>query len=137
MPNRSSIDLGIVRLLNATATSAAVTNTPSIDTVGMDAVEFDISAGATAPVPTSIIVQECDDNATWVAAAAGDVTGPKTAAGALALTTGWAVNTTLRVGYVGNKRYTRVAFTPSASTIVTITARLSELDRLPPVNPSA
>lgn len=135
--NRDSVSDTALRLVLASGAIAALTNTTGLDTLGADAGGIDLIAGATAPVPTSIVAQESDDNSAWSNVADAEVIGPRTPAGVLALTQGWAANRTLRVGYVGTKRYFRLAITPSGSTTVTAIGRLTLLSAQPADNPNA
>ncbi len=128
MPNREELSRSAETLLLATLTTAAA-QTVSLDTLDYDAAHFNIATGATAPAPTSIVVNESDDNSTWTAVDADSVVGR------VETIAGWGVSRTHRIAYVGSKRYVQLVVTPSASTILTITAHRGCPAQGPVANP--
>jgi hypothetical protein len=123
---------GVVTALgaaNLAGGDASALTTASIDTLGFDAAAFNVHAGAVAPVPTSIVMQESDDNSAFTAVSADEQVGEEAVAG-------WAVSKTLRLAYVGGKRYARLVITPSAATDVTVTATLAKPSAMPTLNPA-
>lgn len=127
MPNREDIHINVAKLLTPTATSTGTVTSASLDTLGFDSASFSLHYGATAPAPTSITVEESDDNSTWASAPASAVVDDGGT---------HAVSTSRRIAYVGNKRYCRVVVVQSASTILTITGRLGYPASKPVTNPS-
>jgi hypothetical protein len=130
MPHREQINSVVSTLLIATATVTTAQTTPGLDCLGFDAAAFNIHAGATAPAPTSIVMEESDDDSTYTAVAAAEQQGRDAIAA-------WAVSTTLRLAYTGIKRYARLVITPSASTILTVTASKGYPSGKPTLNPAA
>lgn len=127
MPNRESVNCTLAMLLLATATGATTAQTSaSLDTQGFDAASLHVHYGATAPAPTSVSVEESDDNSTWAAAPAAAVVLP---------TGTHAVSKTARYGYIGGKRYCRIVVTPSAATDLTITGTMTYAAQKPVANP--
>lgn len=99
------------------ATTAAV-NGSSLDLAGTEAVAAVIAAGTiTAGDTLTFHVEESDDNVSFAAAAAGDLIGDVDS-GANTITFADTEDNTVKiVGYVGNKRYVRVALAePGAGT---------------------
>lgn len=127
MPNREEIHICVEKLLTATATSTGTVTSASLDCQGFDSAHFNLHYGATAPEPTSITIEESDDDSTFTAAPATSVVDD---AGA------HAVSTTRRLAYVGNKRYARVVVVQSASTILTISGHLGYAANKPTSNPA-
>jgi hypothetical protein len=74
-------------------------------------------------------MEESDDNSTFTTVAAAEQVGRDKIAS-------WAVSTTLRLAYIGSKRYVRVVVTPSASTILTITGALERPAQAACANPA-
>jgi hypothetical protein len=123
---------GIVTALgaaNLAGGDASALTTATLDCLGFDAAAFNVHAGAVAPVPTSIVMQESDDNSAFTTVSADEQVGEEALAD-------WAVNTTLRLAYVGLKRYARLVITPSAATDVTVTATLAKPSAMPTLNPA-
>jgi hypothetical protein len=123
---------GIVTALAATALAggdASALTTPSVDCLGFDAVAFNVHAGATAPAPTSIVMEESDDDSAFTTVATAEQQGRAAIAD-------WAVNKTLRLAYTGGKRYVRIVITPSAATDVTVTASKGYPSGKPTLNPA-
>jgi hypothetical protein len=110
-------------LATGTITSAA------LDCQGFDSAHFNFHVGPVAAAPTSITIQESDDNTTFTDAAAAAVVGA-------ADVSGWAINTTLRIAYVGTKRYCRAVVVLSAATVLTITGHEGYAAVKPPANPA-
>lgn len=128
MPNRELINCLVAKLLLATQAGATLAQTSaSLDTQGFDSAAFDVHYGATAPAPTSVEVQESDDNVSFAAAPATAVVLP---------TGTHAVSKTARYAYIGAKRYCRIVVTPSAATDVTITGTLGYAAQKPTANPA-
>lgn len=128
MPNRSEIAICIEQALAGLAAAATGTITSaSMDLQGFDSGHFNLHWGATAPAPTSVTVEESDDNSAWAAAAAASVLVPDGA---------HAVSTTGRYAYIGAKRYTRVVVVLSASSILTITGHKGYAAQKPTANPA-
>lgn len=127
MPNRDAIhELVIKRLLSDAVTAVAVTSA-ALDTLGFDGAAFSINVGGTLGGTSTYAVTESDDDTTYTAAPATSVLddgGPL------------AINTSKRVGYVGNKRYAKLTFTPSASSTVGITGLLILPSQGPTINPA-
>lgn len=127
MPNRESVNCTLAKLLLATQAGATLAQTSaSLDTQGFDAASLNVHYGATAPAPTSVSVEESDDNSIWAAAPADAVVLP---------TGSHAVSKTARYGYIGAKRYCRIVVTPSAATDATITGTMSYAAQKPVTNP--
>jgi len=127
MPNREIVNITLAKLLLATQAGATTAQTSaSLDTQGFDAASFHVHYGATAPAPTSVSVEESDDNSTFAAAAAANVILP---------TGTHAVSKTARYGYIGAKRYCRIVVTPSAATDLTISGTMSYAAQKPVDNP--
>lgn len=123
---------GVVTALgaaNLTGGDSAAVTTPSIDTRGYDAAAFNIHAGAVAPAPTSIVMEESDDDSAWTTVASAEQQGRDAIAS-------WAINTTLRLAYTGNKRYARLVITPNGATDFTVTAALGYPSGKPTLNPA-
>ena len=127
MPNREQIHCIVVKAIAglASATTGTVTSA-SLDTQGFDSAAFNLSYGATAPAPTSITVEDSDNNSDWASAASTSVVDDGGT---------HAVSTTRRIAYVGPKRYCRVVVVLSASTILTITGMLGYPQTAPTTNP--
>jgi hypothetical protein len=127
MPNRSEHRNCIEKLLTPTATSTGTVTSASLDTKGFDSAHFNLAYGATAPTPTSVTVEESDDDSTFAAAPATSVVDDSGT---------HAVSKTSRIAYVGNKRYARVVVVQSASTILTITGHMGYAEQKPTANPA-
>jgi hypothetical protein len=127
MPNREEIHSCVEKLLLATATVTTAQTSATLDTLGFDSAHFNIHYGATAPAPTSIVVNESDDDSIWTAAPATSVIDDGGA---------HAVSTTRRIAYVGNKRYSQVVVTPNGSTILTISGHVGYAAKKPTANPA-
>ena len=124
---------GVVTALTKTALSGGLgtgtITSASLDCQGFDSAHFNFHAGPVAPAPTSVTIQESDDNVTFTDCAAAAVIGA-------ADVSGWAINTTLRVAYVGAKRYCRAVVVLSAATVLTITGHEGYASVKPPANPA-
>jgi hypothetical protein len=127
MPNREEIHNCVEKLLTPTATSTGTVTSTSLNTLGFDSAHFNLHFGATAPAPTSVTIEESDDNSSFTAAPAASVVDD---AGT------HAVSTTRRLAYVGNKQYARVVVVQSASTILTISGHLGYASQKPTSNPA-
>lgn len=127
MPNREEIHNCSEKLLTATATSTGTVTSASLDTLGFDSAHFNLHFGSTAPVPTSMTIEESDDDSTFAAAPSTSVVDD---GGAVV------VSKTRRMAYVGNKRYARVVVVQSASTILTITGHMGYASQKPVANPA-
>jgi hypothetical protein len=127
MPNREEIHVCVEKMLTPTATSTGTVTSASLDCLDFDSAHFNLHFGATAPAPTSVTIEESDDDSTFAAAPATSVVDD---AGA------HAVSTTRRLAYVGSKRYARVVVVQSASTILTITGHKGYASQKPTVNPA-
>lgn len=126
MPNREEIHNCVEKMLTPTATSTGTVTSASLDCQGFDSAHFNLHFGATAPAPTSVTVEESDDNSTFAAAPSTSVVDDADT---------HAVSTTRRIAYVGNKRYARVVVVQSASTILTITGHMGYAAKKPTANP--
>lgn len=128
MPNRELINFLVSKLLLASVEDATTAQTSaSLDTQGYDSAAMEVHYGATAPAPTSVSVEESDDNSTWAAAPAAAVVLP---------TGTHAVSKSARYAYIGAKRYCRIVVTPSAETDLTITGTLGYAAQKPTDNPA-
>jgi hypothetical protein len=122
MSQRDLIHNWITELILATVTSASVQKSSAVRCTGNDGISINFHFGATLDLTSTYKVQESDTttDGDFTDAAAGDIvvddSSSVPALGALA------VSTTVRVGYVGKKKYCRGVFTPGGSSIVTITA---------------
>lgn len=107
--------------INTTALSTATTtNGQSIDRNGFEALEFVIQSGAFSTGTFVPVVQDCDDNATWVNVADDFLLPPGTTSEAQAAIT--AANQVKRIGYNGAKRYARCNMVSSGTVSATIGA---------------
>jgi hypothetical protein len=123
---------GIVTALSAANLAggdAAALTTASLDCLGFDAATFNVHAGAVAPAPTSVVMQESADDSAWTTVAADEQVGEEALAD-------WAVSKTLRLAYVGGKRYARLVITPNGSTDLTVTATLAKPSAMKTANPA-
>jgi hypothetical protein len=128
MPTREFVHSVAAKQLLADATVTTPQTTATLDTQNYDSATFLIRAGATAPAPTSIVMNESDDDSTYTPVAAAEIIGTADVAN-------WAVSKTLRLGYVGTKRYVQLVITPNGSTIVGVTGLLGLPDQFTPPNP--
>lgn len=130
MPNREKINSRVSKLLLATVAGATTAQTSAgLDSLGFDAASFNIHAGATAPAPTSIVMEESDDGVTYTAVSADEQGGRDAIAD-------WAPSKTLRLAYVGGKRHSRVVVTPNGATDLTITGELEKPSHMKTDNPA-
>jgi hypothetical protein len=124
---------GIVTALgaaNLTGGDAAAITTAGVDCLGFDSLAFNIHAGAVAPAPTSIVMEESDDNSAFTPVATAEQQGRAAIAD-------WAVSTTLRLAYTGIKRYARLVITPNGATDLTVTIAKGYPAGRPTLNPAA
>lgn len=128
MPTRELVHSVAGKQLLADAAITTATTTATLDTQNYDAASFHIRIGGTAPAPTSVVMNESDDDSTYTVVSAAEQIGEEDI-------TGWAINKTLRLGYVGTKRYVQLVITPSASTIVGVSGLLGLPDQFTPPNP--
>ena len=127
MPNREEIHNCVEKLLTPTATSTGTVTSASLNTLGFDSAHFNLAFGATAPVPTSITIEESDDDSSFTPAPATSVVDDGSAVVA---------SKTRRLAYVGNKQYCHVVVVQSASTILTITGHMGYAAEKPTANPA-
>lgn len=101
----------------------------TVDRAGYEAVVLVLATAAVTDAQT-LNVQHSDDGSTWADVAATDVNGDLSAFEAVAATED---STTAKLGYIGGKRYVRVASTGAGSTgaIYGVTAILGEPLRAP------
>ena len=105
----------------------AIITSAACDGQGYDAVTLNLHIGAVLEAGLTYKVTECDT-------IGGSYTdAPATAVVDDAPTP--AINTTLRVAYVGSKQFTKLVVTPTGETSITITASLSRADHQPAPNP--
>lgn len=113
---------------NLAGGDSTVITSAALDTFGFDSGHFNLHFGAVAPAPTTIAVTESDDDSTYTAAPATSVISDYD-------TTASLVNKTVRIAYVGNKRYAKIAVTPSAATDLTISGHTGYAFAKPVQNP--
>jgi hypothetical protein len=122
---------GLVIALSATALAgggASALTSSACDGQGYDAVTFNLHIGAVMAAGLTYKITECDT-------VGGSYTdAPATAVVDDALPA--AINTTLRVAYVGSKQFTKLVVTPTGLTDLTITVSLSRSDHQPAPNPT-
>lgn len=96
------------------AVATAAVDGETIDMQDADGVLFAITIGAVVGTANdaSVVVEESDDDVTFTAAADTDIIGTEP--------TDLVPNTIHELGYIGNKRYTRLAFDPGGETSVAI-----------------
>ena len=129
MPTRELVHSLACKDLLADASVSIATTTTYLDTQNYDAATFLITAGATAPAPTSIVMEESDASGSgYTTVAAAEVIGAADIAS-------WAVSKTFRLGYVGTKRYARLVITPNGATTVGVKGLLGLPDQFTPPNP--
>lgn len=92
-------------------------NGTAVDVRGYDSAMLVVNFGAYTDGTHTPAAQHSDDGTTFTAAAASELSGAFTA-----VSSGGGANSTQRVGYVGSKRYLRVALVVSGAT----TGALSE-----------
>jgi hypothetical protein len=92
---------------------AANQDSDGVDLRDYDAVAFAVMVGDTKDAGFAVSIEESDDALAWAAAAAADVQGPSATL---------AVDTLSLYGYIGDKRYVRVACTIPGATEVGICA---------------
>lgn len=129
MPNRSIIDILVTLLtLETVSDTAAAQTSAAVDGFGCDAVTHNLHIGASLVAGGTYKITECDTSGgTYTDAAATDMVGTGITPVA---------SKTIRVGYIGRKRYSKLVFTPGGATDVTMTATLGRLDNSPRANPS-
>lgn len=143
MPNREEIHTCVEKLLYPTAnlTSGLVTSGAALDTLGFDSAHFNIALGAgtggTGPVASGVEIWHSDDNVTFTLAGNGegdDTVYPDVVADGVAP----AASSTLRIAYVGNKRYAKAIVTGGVlgTFPLTITGHLGYASQKPPANPA-
>lgn len=106
-------DIGPAQSLSPRAVTAAV-NGVGVDLRGFDGATFLVDTGTISGTTPTVTVQlqESDDNSTFTAIAAADLIG-----GALPATIGTAEDDTIyKRGYIGTRRYVRVAVTAVGGT---------------------
>jgi hypothetical protein len=102
-------DLGATLALNPAAVAATITG-PAIDRQGYSGVLFIVAAGAVTDGTLTPKLQDSDDNVTFADVAASNLNG------SFADITGGSDNTIQRVGYVGEKRYSRLVISATGAT---------------------
>jgi hypothetical protein len=127
MPNREEIHSCAEQMLAATATTASPVTSASLDCQGFDSCHFNIHCGATLAAGLAYAINESDDNSTFTAAPATSVVDDAPTP---------AVSTTIRVAYVGNKRYAQIVVTPGGSSILTVTGHKGYAAKKPTANPA-
>lgn len=132
------------RVISPVAIGANATKTGSIiDTAGYGGVEFICSYGAVTTTGTvcTMVMFEGDVTGTMTSVADADMLGTEALASLLAATprtSGTTKNVSKRVGYRGNKRYTRIDVVGSGVTsvgCVDVTAILHSPNVAPTSNP--
>jgi hypothetical protein len=128
-------NLQIKRVLSPVATPADNTAQVGqiIDRLGFESVTYIIATGAIPDVDATfaVLLEESDDSGMAGAAAVADAdmisqtagTAPETAAGFQFDSD----NQVRKLGYVGNKRYTRLTITPAANASATLIAAVAVL----------
>lgn len=98
----------------APASQTAAVNGTGVDLRGYDAAMVTINAGAAGGTSPSFTfeVQESDDNSAFTAVADADLQGTEPVI--------TAAQAAVRIGYIGNKRYIRVAITAASGTSPTL-----------------
>jgi len=127
MPNREEIHNCAETMLAATDTVTAAVTSASLDCQGFDSAHFNVHIGATLAAGLTYAVNESDDNSTFTAAPATSVVDDAPTPVA---------SKTIRVAYVGNKRYCQIVVTPGGSTIVSVTGHRGYAAAKPTVNPA-
>lgn len=96
------------------AVATTATDGETVDLQDCDGVMFAITTGAITGTggDASFVVEESDDGSIYAAAADTDIIGTEP--------TAVTANTVYELGYIGNKRYTRLAFDPGSETNVEI-----------------
>jgi hypothetical protein len=119
-------DIDPVPLLAPQSALAADTDSASVDTVDGGSATLLVQVGAVAGAGSTFILEESDDNAAWNA-----LVDPSLDQIGDAIPTPLLANTIYKVGYVGNKRYVRVALTLPNATDVGVSIVKGHLDRTP------
>ena len=123
-----SISVGTALLAPAARTASA--NSSSVDTAGYYSTTLLVVPGTLTDGTFALALQESDDNSTFTAVATGDMIG------SLA---NIASNTIQKVGYIGSKRYVRIAVTvtgsPATGAVFGILAILGHAAHKPAANP--
>jgi hypothetical protein len=130
MPNREELHISAeTHVLDAVAAATAAQTSASIDTAGFDSAHFNVAFGAIAPALTGLKITESDDNTTFTDAPASAMVNDYDTSALLP-------NKTVRIAYIGNKRYAECVVTPSAATdILGITAHRGLASQKPVNNP--
>jgi hypothetical protein len=129
MPNREEINVCAETLALATQSGATTAQTSAaLDVQGYDTAHFGIAIGTTIGSAVAYKITECDTSGgSYTDVAAAQMVG----AGLTA-----AANSTIRVAYVGTKRYIKCVVTPTGATDITITAHRGMPSTMPPANPA-
>lgn len=143
MSQRDNISSEVHKLLLATTTTTTGVTTPtsgaSIDTRGFDAASLclhlgaAVSTGSTVPSITGLVVSESDDNSTFTVAPSTSLNLSRDSS---AVAYPPAFSKSLRIGYVGNKRYIKMSVKPTGPTRITITGHLSRPAQAATANPA-
>lgn len=129
MPQRDSIHDCADKLLFPTTTVTGVQTVSSADlgTTGFDAVGFALSFGGTLNTGLTYQVQEGPTSTGYTNAPASSVLDDAPAL---------AINTTIRIGYVGMQPHCRLQVTTAGASILTISGMRSLAHGQPVANPS-
>jgi hypothetical protein len=92
------------------AARTSTANGTGVDLVGYDKAAVVVSAGVVTDGTHTLSLEESDDNSSFTAVAAGNLSGSFTA-----LTSGAGGSATQEVGYLGTKRYIRAVTTVTGS----------------------
>lgn len=103
-------------------TPVADLDSEAVDMQGYESLVFLVSVGDTKDAGFAVALEDSPDNAVWTAVAAGLVQGPDTAL---------AVDTASKYGYLGIKRYVRVALTIPGATDVGVVAVKNTVAKAP------
>lgn len=122
---------GVVTALAATNLAggdASVVTSAALDTLGFDSAHFNLAIGNTLAAGLTYKITECDEES-------GSYTdAPSTSVVDDAPTP--AENKTIRVAYVGAKRYCKLVVTPGGSTDMTISGHTGYASQKPVINPA-
>lgn len=125
-----AVGTGIVTALtatNLTGGDASVVTSSAIDCLGFGSAHFNLHIGTTLAAGLTYKITESDDDSTYTDAAATDVVDDAPTPVA---------NKTIRVAYVGKKRYAKVVVTPGGATDLTITGHAGYAHSKPTANPA-
>ena len=104
-----------VQALAAQSALAVDTDTAGVDLQGFESAVFVVNQGAVVDAGFAAALEESDDNAAFTAVAASETLGAIVAT----------ASSSQSIGYIGSKRYVRLALTVPGATDVGVTAILS------------